>query len=431
MSQARLERKNIGIFGRVNVGKSTLMNLLTESDVSIVDKKPGTTADIKTAFMEIHEMGPIKIFDTAGFDEKGELGEKKKQKSLMAIKECDLLLLIIDPFSKRDLLLEKMVADLAKERKKDLFILFNIFKKKEKNSSLTKEKAEKIACFLNNSKFLMSDFSENISKKLIGDFILSNFKPKNTKVEFFSKLKIGDIVFLNIPLDEESPEGRLLRPQALVQEKLIRRYISTFAYRMDLKKARSKVEKERLEEQKRFIKALDILRKSNDLKLVITDSSAIDIVHKWTMERGKPLLPITTFSVIMAHITSGGRIKEFVSGLRGLKSLKKGDRILIAEACNHNRIAEDIGTVQIPKMIKKAFGEGIIIDHLFGKEFSKEDLKSYKLVIHCGGCMLDKQRIEARLEDLAKAKVPFTNYGIFLSYMQSEEALKRVVEPFL
>ncbi len=414
----------------MNVGKSTLMNLLMGSDVSIVDEKPGTTADVKAAFMEIHGLGPLKIFDTAGLNEKGALGEKKKQKSFSAIKECDLILLVIDPLAKGDLVLEKEIVTFASIEKKELFILFNIFKAKEKSFSLTKEKTEEIAKALNISSFLFLDFTKDAAQRAIADFILQNFKLKNKKVEFFNQLKKDDMVFLNIPLDEESPQGRLLKPQALVQEKLLRRYVATFAYRMDLKKARSNNENERLIEYQRFISTLDILKNKN-LKLLITDSSAIDIVHKWTLKDGKELIPITTFSIIMAHLTSGGRIKEFASGLSVLNSLKKGDKILIAEACNHNHIAEDIGTVQIPNLIKKAFGENIVIEHLFGKEFDIEGLKSYRLVIHCGGCMLDRQKVEARLNDLIKAGVAFTNYGLFLSYMQSKDALNRVIRHFL
>lgn len=424
-----IERNHIGIFGRVNVGKSTLMNILFEAEVSIVDKKPGTTADIKTGFMEIHDIGPIKVYDTAGVDEKGELGEKKKRKSFDAISECDLVLLVIDP-DRKDLTFEKQIADLAKKREKQLLIIYNIFKEKEKHPSNTLKKTARIDEVLRPKKSLICNFKK-VSKGLVLEFIVKNFSLKKTDLSFFNDLKKGDVVFFNIPMDDETPEKRLLRPQALVLEKFTRKYISTFVYRMDLKAARSKDQKEKEKEMQRFQNAIELLKEKNSLKLLITDSQAIDVIHPWTLKDNNPVLPITTFSVIMAHLTSGGRIKEFVKGLKALSHLKKGDKILIAEACSHNRIAEDIGTVQIPKKIEAVFGKDIVVEHLFGKEFNLQKLSSYNLVIHCGGCMLDSQRIDARLNQLIDANVSFTNYGIFLAYMQSKEALKRVVAPFI
>ena len=422
-----IERKNIGIFGRVNVGKSLLMNIITQQETSIVDSTRGTTADVKQTLMEFHTLGPIKLFDTAGMDEQGTLGQKKLQKSLATLKECDLVILMIDPFHPSTLDTEKQIIECAKERKKHLLLIFNLFAEKATDPKHTLTLIDAIIKKLPiQAAHLTIDLMDKKASPQIVDFITKNCPFLKKPADLFPYLTSEDLVFLNIPMDEETPSGRLLRPQALVQEKLIRRFIPTFAYRMDLSKARSGDAKE----QKRFQKTLKLL--DGPLKLLITDSQAMDIVHDWTLDSdGKPIVHITTFSIIMAHLMSNGRLKEFTNGIEAFKKLKKGDRVLIAEACNHNRIAEDIGTVQIPKKIAQLFGKNTIqIDHAFGREFSTYNLNDYQLVIHCGGCMIDKQKIAARLDDLIASGVPITNYGVLLSYFRSPKALERVLQPF-
>lgn len=426
-----IERKNIGIFGRVNVGKSLLMNTITQQETSIVDKTAGTTADVKQSVMEFHELGPIKLFDTAGIDEMGALGGKKRQKSLSTLKECDLVIVLIDPFNHFDLEVENQIITYAHERKKRFFFIFNLFAEKVKNAEHTQTVIDSIIKkFPHSAPYLAVDLMDQHSFNKLVDFITKNSLFAKKNVDIFPHLTSRDLIFLNIPMDEETPSGRLLRPQALVQEKLIRRFIPTIAYRMDLAKARSTNAEVRQEEYKRFHNMLTLLGLS--LTLLITDSQAIDIVHDWTLDKeGQPLIAITTFSIIMAHLMSNGRLKEFAQGIEAFKKLKDGDKVLIAEACNHDRIAEDIGTVQIPKKIAQRFGEGKIqVDHAFGREFSSYNLREYQLVIHCGGCMIDKQKITARLEDLISAKVPITNYGLFLSYIHSPKALERSLQPF-
>jgi len=427
-----VERKNIGIFGRVNVGKSLLMNTITQQETSIVDNKAGTTADVKQSVMEFHELGPIKLFDTAGIDESGVLGHKKRQKSLSTLKECDLVIVMIDPFDPFGLEVEKEIITQAHARKKHLLFLFNLFAEKITNAEHTQTVIDSLIRELpHRAPYLAIDLANQKSSNKIVNFITENSSLLKKSVDIFPYLTAKDLVLLNIPMDEETPSGRLLRPQALVQEKLIRRFIPTIAYRMDLVKARSINTEVKREEYERFHNMLTLLGTS--LTLLVTDSQAIDIVYEWTLDKeGNPLVAITTFSIIMAHLMSGGRLQEFFQGIEALKRLKKGSKILIAEACNHDRIAEDIGTVQIPKKIAQRFGEGTIqIDHAFGREFSTYSLKEYQLIIHCGGCMIDKQKMAARLKDLVNAKVPITNYGLFLAYFHSPKALERSLQPFL
>jgi [FeFe] hydrogenase H-cluster maturation GTPase HydF len=406
-----IDRVNIGIFGKMNAGKSTLMNLLTDQITSIVDKKKGTTTDIKISLLELHFLGPIKLFDTAGIDEKNSLGNKKKEKTIACLKEVDLVLLVVDSNNISNEIIE--IINLSKQYKKQLLIINNQFLNK-KNKDIFFDDISTLKVNLKNKK----------AKEIILNFLNQNFSKKKKDINVFPFLKKNDLVFLNIPMDEETPEKRLLRPQSFIQEHLIRNYISTFAYRMDLKKAREND----THEKKRFLFFLKNLKKSN-LKLLITDSQAIDIIHSWTENEN---ILITTFSVVMAHVQSIGDLNIFIEGIDAFKKLKKNDKILILEACNHNRIKEDIGTYQIPKKINEYFKKDFIkIDHAFGRDIQSFDLNKYKLVIHCGGCMIDKQKMQARIFDLKKTNIPITNYGLILSYLNSENAFQRVIKPFI
>jgi hypothetical protein len=189
---------------------------------------------------------------------------------------------------------------------------------------------------------------------------------------------------------------------------------------MDLGKARSGDARER----HRWDSFLDGFGRRP--KAIITDSQAMDLMHTWTPED----VMLTTFSIMMINYGSRGRLARFVEGIRALSDLKAGDRILIAEACNHSRIAEDIGTVQIPNFIQHRW-PGVVVEHNFGREFQENQrLQSYRLVIHCGGCMISAQKLLARIRDLDSIGVPYTNYGLFLAWRQGPEALAKVLRPF-
>ena len=422
-----MERINIGIFGRVNSGKSTLMNLITQQETSIVDPTPGTTADVKTTVMEIHELGPVKIFDTAGIDEKGILGEKKKQKTFNALKRSDIVLVVINTNNsdivKDNFLTEKEVVSSSAGRGKEVFVIYNKFK----GGSATMEKLQAISG--RNFPSVELDLSDRSNYTVLVDFLKANSKLQPAKTPLLPDLDRNKIVFLNIPIDDESPEGRFLKPQMMAEEYLVRRYVPTFAYRMDLARARSIIAEEVAAEKKRFDDFIFLLGREGRIQLLITDSQAMDIISKWT--KNAPYM-VTTFSIMMINFLSRGNLELFVNGVKAFKALKPGDKVMIAEGCNHDRKAEDIGTVKIPKKIEALFGKGAIqIDHYFGRVFAENDkLKEYKLVIHCGGCMLDQQAIASRIEDLIESGVSFTNFGVLLSYFQGEEALNKVIEPF-
>jgi len=416
-----VERDNMGIFGRMNVGKSSVMNLITQQATSIVDSTPGTTADSKTALHEIHGIGPVRLFDTAGIDETGELGDKKRKKVLADMKECDLVLIVIDP-SCNDFRVEQELLHDARLQEKQILIIYNLFD--ETAAALIPEIEMKITALKFHRKILIRANDASYRSSLV-DFILANFERKTSSPELLPFIIKDEFYVLVIPMDDETPQGRYLRPQAMTEEYITRHWAYPVSFRLDLGAARgSASESGRERERERFASLIDGLGKRP--KVVITDSQAMDVMKDWCPAD----VMLTTFSIVMIHYMSGGRLPLFVRGLGALRKLKPGDSILIAEACNHNRIAEDIGTVQIPRLLEKKY-PGVKIDHSFGREFhDTEDLEKYSLVIHCGACMISAQKVAARIRDLEVVGVPFTNYGLFLSAVRGESALARVLEPW-
>ena len=420
-----IPRTHISMVGFMNAGKSTVMNAITQQPTSIVDSTPGTTADTKVSLMEIHSIGPCKLIDTAGIDEQGTLGKKKLQKTESAIKESDIVLLVVDPtnFSKQPF---AEVVDLSVRRGKQVAVIFNKFKGKESEFDIKKEEVEKIfkQMIPNNYQSLtVQAINQKMANKEIIPFIGKLMK-KQKKIPVLPPKFFGPdkSIFLNIPLDIESPSGRLLRPQTMVIEAALRKHSSVTCFSMDLVKARGKKGAKMTDEEKeRFLHVLE----NSHADLVVTDSQAIDVMAKWTPEKYN----LTTFSVAMANLQTGGRLKDFIRGIDALKNLKPGDKVLICEACNHDRIGDDIGTVQIPTKLKKMFPE-VNIDWAFGRAYEQKNLKEYALALHCGGCMISKQQMIARIQDLAESGVPIANYGLALSWLASPRAFERVLKPW-
>ncbi len=413
----QIQRDHIGFFGKMNSGKSSLMNLLTQQETSITDLTPGTTADTKIAMQEIHGLGPVKFYDTAGLDEISLLGDKKKSKVMNALKECDLILLVINP-STSDFSTEKEIIEAAREFDKQLLVVYNFFEAVEKHLIASVEASITSLKFYPHIE--LSAIDSDYRQPLL-NFILENYESEHQDVELIPFVEKDEFYILNIPMDEETPPGRYLRPQAMAEEYLTRHWAYPISYRMNLSVARSG---EGHLERKRFDDFLNSFKKRP--KAIITDSQAMDIMSKWVPDD----IPLTTFSVMMINYGSRGRLGEFYEGIKAVNGLKSGDKILIAEACNHSRIKEDIGTVQIPTKIKQLF-PGVEVEFSFGREFQEnKQLSDYKLIIHCGGCMISQQKMQARLRDLRSVGVPITNYGIFLSWIQGQEALERVVRPW-
>jgi [FeFe] hydrogenase H-cluster maturation GTPase HydF len=411
------ERENICIIGKMNAGKSSLLNLVTQSETSIVDETPGTTADTKVSFAEIHGIGPVKFFDTPGINEKGELGEKKRRKAFQYLDESNLVLLVVNPEDK-EYDAEKEIIEKVSRSDTQLIIIFNLFTTEaDIEGALLKidpsSQYPHVAVRANKENY----------RKIFLEFLLWNYESKILKRDLLPFIGENRWYILNIPMDIETPQFRFLRPQQMAVEEITRKFAYAATFRMDLEKARTTgFEIEKL----RYLRFLDSIEGE---KLVITDSQAIDAVHPWTPES----IPVTTFSIAMIQHKTG-ELKYLAEGLKVLENLRAGDRVLIAEACQHSRIGDDIGTKQIPRYLEQRynwFNPEKDITYTFGKaSYFPENLTDYRVIIHCGGCMADHQKLAARIRRGKQSGVAMTNYGLFLSFIQGKDVVKRVLKPF-
>ncbi|HEY3390051.1 MAG TPA: GTPase, partial [Prolixibacteraceae bacterium] len=294
------ERDIIGIFGKMNSGKSSVMNLLTQQETSIVDPTPGTTADTKITLTEIHGLGPVKLMDTAGFDERNELGNKKLKKTIVALKECDLILLVIDPAT-FEYETDKFILDEARALDKQVIVVYNLFEQSDKNR--IGEIEELLARLRVYHRIVLNALDNNYRQRLL-EVILDNYIPKNVNVELLPFVEEGEFYILNIPMDEETPPGRYLRPQAMAEEYITRKWAFPVSYRMNLAKARAGDSSE-TERWNTFINSF-----TKKPKAIITDSQAMDIIKDWAPDD----MALTTFSVMMINYMSRGRLTDFVSG---------------------------------------------------------------------------------------------------------------------
>ncbi len=427
----REERTIISILGRTNAGKSSLLNLLSgQKDFAIVDAAPGTTADTVIATMEIHNLGPFKILDTAGIDEESELGYKKRQKSFEALEESDLCLLKIDllkAIKTGDVALELALLEHADQWEKQILAVYNIIENDQRvtDAEIQQYKQqldERLGC-----PSIAIRSNDSAYQAPLIEFIKTYFSMESRTIDLLPSVTDQGFVLLVIPMDEETPTQRLLRPQDMALERLLRQFAIPVMFRLDLGKARSDDLALRSQEQQRYHNLLTLLQNSPEgLQLVLTDSQAFDIVARWT----DAAIPLTSFSVMMANYMSYGNLQNLLEGARALDALTAGDKVLIVEACNHNRKCDDIGTVQLPRIIKDKADPAIKVEFCFGRTFP-EDVSEYRLVIHCGACMIDRQKYHRRLKLCERAGVPFTNYGFLLSYAQNEAVMQRVAQPFL
>lgn len=422
----RKERSIISIIGRTNVGKSSMLNLLSgQKDYAIVDKTPGTTTDTVAALMEIHDTGPFKVLDTAGVDEYSKLGAKKRKKTYEAIEEADLSLIVLD-LEQKDVSVERKLIERIRKDKKQGLVIYNLF-----NSQLPQKDIKKRQKFLDSE--LEGDFpslvinaADRKKQTKLTNFIKTFFKKESRQIDLLP-IKNKGYVMLIIPMDEETPDLRLLRPQDMAVERLLRNYAIPVLYRMDLKKARNSSQKIIEQEKKRFLDVVKTLSNSSEgLKLILTDSQAFNIMSRWAPKK----IPFSSFSIMMTNYMSFGNLKYFVDSVRAVDKLKERDKVLIVEACNHDRQCDDIATVQIPRRLEAHAGCKLRFDFSFGRPFP-ENISSYKLIIHCGACMIDRQKYLRRIFKAKGNKIPLTNYGVLLSYFCGKEILDRAVAVFI
>lgn len=394
------ERLHISIFGKRNAGKSSIVNRITGQSLSIVSNVKGTTTDPVQKAMELLPLGPVVIIDTPGLDDEGELGELRVKKSYQVLNKTDIGVLVVD--GTQGLAAEdRAVIEMLKERTIPFTIAMNksdVIGSKERKiqtESLEKEYPGIPAVWVSGAE------GENISelKEIIGGLVPN----QNTNARLVGDLlEPMDFVILVVPIDSAAPKGRLILPQ----QQTIRDILEANAVAVTVRET----------ELSNTLKELG--RKP---KLVITDSQAFKRVAG---ETPKDIM-LTSFSILFARLK--GNLLEAVRGAKAIEDIEDGDTILIGEGCTHHRQCDDIGTVKLPALIREYTKKQVKFEFTSGTEFP-EDLTRYKMVVHCGGCTLNEKEMKHRLWRAGNQKVPMTNYGIMIAYMQG--ILKRTVEPF-
>ncbi len=402
-------RVHIGFFGRRNAGKSSVVNAVTGQELAVVSDTKGTTTDPVYKSMELLPIGPVMIIDTPGFDDEGALGELRVRKTKQVLNKTDIAVLVVDATEGKKQCDEELIR-IFKEKEIPYIIVNNkadllsdeVSEKVCQNNVAEQRKAEQNA--------LLSSGQEQYVSALTGAGIyeLKECIGKLTPNEDMT-LKIvgdllhpGDFVVLVVPIDSAAPKGRLILPQ----QQTIRDVLEANAAAIVVKESELKQTLEQL---------------GRSPAMVITDSQVFEQVSGVVSEE----IPLTSFSILMARYK--GYLETAVNGVAAIDHLKDGDKILISEGCTHHRQCDDIGTVKIPRWLKQHTGKKLIIETSSGTEFP-EDLTSYALVIHCGGCMLNEREVKYRMKCAEDQKVPFTNYGIAIAQMKG--ILKRSIELF-
>ncbi len=389
-------RLHIGIFGKRNTGKSSILNALTSQDVSIVSEIAGTTTDPVEKPMELLPLGPVLFIDTAGIDDIGILGEKRVNKTLSVFDRTDLGIIVTN-FSEWNEF-EQEIITAFRSRDIPFIIVFNkIDRFKEKPDIISQLESVKIKYIVTSATtgFGISNLREALLQSAPAGFI--------DRPGILSDLVgPGEAAVLVVPIDKEAPKGRLILPQ--VQS--IRDLLDNDSFCVVVK------ERELREALSRFNKPP---------KLVVTDSQAFLKVAADT----SPEIPLTSFSILFARFQ--GDLNEMVRGAMAIDKLKTGDKVLIAEVCSHHPIGEDIGTVKIPRWLTQYVGGKLQIDNLRGHDFP-ENISEYKIIIHCGACMWNRREMLSRIMKAKQANVPITNYGLTIAY--SLGIFERALQPF-
>ncbi len=389
------ERVNIGIFGRRNVGKSSIINALTLQETAIVSPIPGTTRDPVQKAMEIHSLGPCVIWDTAGFDDPSEFGEITRLKTERVIDRTDVALLVVDIEQGWG----KYEEELAKEFKKRRIPFVAVINKIDMNG---KKPDLKEILREKDIEFLEISALKGIGIEELREKLSLKAREARTPSKILDGIvREGELVILVISIDPETPVGRIKLPQV----QTIRECLDSHAYTLVLRDS----------ELKRAIASLSIKP-----SMVITDSQLFSQVKDLIPED----IPLTSFSILYARYK--GDLKIFVEGLKAIQDLKDGDRVLIAESCTHHPIEDDVATVKIPAILKKKC-EGIQIEYSHGRDFP-QNLEGFKLIVHCGGCMMGRREILSRIEKAKHRNVPITNYGMVLA--MNSGIVDRALKPF-
>lgn len=381
-STPNANRKHIAVFGKTNAGKSSLINKFLGQEISIVSEKEGTTTDPVQKAMELIPVGPILMIDTAGFEDKSELGEIRIKKTLDIIKRTDVAIYIFDI---NDIDLEKFKEIKRSFKKYNIPYIIVINKCDSAKENILEELKSKFR----DSIFLSSKTGEGID--LLKDKIINILQQEEEELPIVGDLlEYNSKVILVVPIDSESPKGRIILPQVQCIRDCLDHGIKSYVVRdTELKSA---------------------LEDIKDVDLVITDSQAFKEVDKIVPKN----INLTSFSMLFAR--QKGDFEEFIKGALQIKNLNKDSRILMAESCTHNVSHEDIGRVKIPKLLNNYVGAELTYDYSIFHDFP-EDIDKYDLIIHCGACMINRKTVVNRVNQCREKNVPITNYGIVLAYL--------------
>ena len=405
---------HIGFFGRCNAGKSTLINMLTDQPVSLVSEVAGTTTDPVSKSMEILPLGPVVITDTAGIDDTTELGTLRMEKTEEVVKKINLAVYVL----RTD---EEPTADdmhwlgLLKQNNVPIALFINeinaeIDKENDKENNIEKTDA---SIYVESHKGLSdlatvigsADFTSKTKRLELLDLLggLTPLDVEGDQTLLQGLVEEGDTIILVCPIDSAAPKGRLILPQ-----------VQTIREILDYKGLALVCQTEELPAMINSLK--------NPPKMVICDSQAFDRVDELTPDT----IPLTSFSILMARFK--GKLQDLVAGVKAIKNLKPGSRVLISEGCTHRRQCDDIGTVKIPNLLKKQGHTDLQLEFTSGGAFPK-DVSQYDLIIHCGACMLTRREVLRRIECAVVQGTPIVNYGVLIAALHG--ILERAISPFV
>ncbi|WP_297134660.1 [FeFe] hydrogenase H-cluster maturation GTPase HydF [Terrisporobacter sp.] len=391
-------RIHIGLFGKRNAGKSSIINAISDQDIAIVSDIAGTTTDPVFRPMEILPIGPCVLIDTAGLDDIGFLGQLRVSKSLDILNKTDIALVIVDSslgISSEDL----EIINLLKSKEIPYILVLNKIDKIEDKNKLINSTNLQVQCPI----VCVSSINKDGMDKL-KQIIINNVKYESSNLQLVSDLiKPDDLIVLVIPIDKAAPKGRLILPQ----QQVIRDILDSGSTAIMTKETTLK-------------ETLSCLNKKPSL--IISDSQVFSQVSKDTPQD----IPLTSFSILFAR--QKGDLEELVKGTKAVEDLKDGDRILIAEGCTHHRQDDDIGTFKIPNWLKNHTKKELIFEYSSGITFT-DNITKYKLIIHCGACMMNRKAMLNRINKAKEYNIPIVNYGVLISYLNN--ILDRSLEPLL
>lgn len=380
----RAERLHIGLFGKRNSGKSALLNALTNQEVAVVSSVAGTTTDPVYKSMELHGIGPCVFIDTAGFDDEGKLGNLRIEQTLRAVERTDIALIVCTDSNIEQ---EIQWSNRLKDKKIPIIWILNksdILENAEAEMIAIEQKTGQVPLLVSGRlKQGIESIRRNIQDKM---------PDENQQTSILGKLvKSGDVVMLVMPQDIQAPKGRLILPQVQTIRELLDRKCIVMSCTTD-----------------KLTETLQAL--ANPPQLIITDSQVFKTVYEKKPEATK----LTSFSVLFARYK--GDIDYFIQGANTIEQLTESSKVLIAEACTHAPLKEDIGRVKIPRLLRTRIGSGLQIDIVSGTDFP-QDLSGYDLIIHCGACMFNRKYVLNRVNSAKEQHIPMTNYGVTIAYL--------------